>query len=246
MTVDDNLMISPNPTLATLYSLRTGARIVAHKLGHKKCWKPDNSFSLRRPIEGDGERKKRKDGAARSGDDRDMTRPAAAPPPSLRLDRLASPLGETFVVTDESGSVRAIDFHDYEPRLLRLLRRHYGDAPLPLGAAPSSVRQALTAYFEGDLSALTHIPWTTAGTVFQRQVWSALTEIPPGQTLTYGQLAQRIGHPSAIRAVGLANGSNPVSIVVPCHRLIGADGSLTGYGGGLHRKAWLLEHEGAR
>lgn len=169
------------------------------------------------------------------------------PPPSdLRLDRLPSPLGEILLVTDEAGAVRAIDFHDYVPRMTRLLRLHYGGQPLTDGAAPVETRQALTAYFDGQFEALADIPWATGGTAFQQQVWTALRDIPAGTASTYAALAARIGKPRAIRAVGAANGANPIAILVPCHRLIGADGSLTGYGGGLQRKRWLLEHEGAR
>jgi methylated-DNA-[protein]-cysteine S-methyltransferase len=102
---------------------------------------------------------------------------------------------------------------------------------------------ALRNYFAGELDAIDHLPVKTAGTLFQRAVWSALREIPLGSTESYGKLAQRIGRPNAVRAVGLANGSNPIGVVVPCHRVIGADGSLTGYGGGMDRKRWLLRHE---
>jgi len=167
------------------------------------------------------------------------------PPPHLHLHRLPSPLGEILLVTDQTGRVRALDFHDYAPRMMRLLRRHYGDLPLADGAAPGSVRAALAAYFGGDLASLAAIPWATGGTAFQRQVWTALTTIAPGTTTTYAALAARIGRPSAVRAVGAANGANPVAILLPCHRLIGATGALTGYAGGLQRKAWLLRHEGA-
>jgi methylated-DNA-[protein]-cysteine S-methyltransferase len=109
----------------------------------------------------------------------------------------------------------------------------------PLSA---TVRQ-LTEYFEGTRREF-DLPLRLQGTVFQQRVWRQLTEIPYGQTWSYGQLAQRIDKPSASRAVGLANGRNPISILVPCHRVIGADGSLTGYGGGIERKRWLLVHEG--
>jgi methylated-DNA-[protein]-cysteine S-methyltransferase len=101
-------------------------------------------------------------------------------------------------------------------------------------------------YFAGELGAIDDLPVKTAGTPFQRAVWSALREIPLGATESYGKLAERIGRPTAVRAVGLANGSNPIGIVVPCHRVIGANGSLTGYGGGMERKRWLLEHEKAQ
>jgi len=104
------------------------------------------------------------------------------------------------------------------------------------------VAQQLDAYFAGELSSF-DLEMDLRGTTFQRGVWARLSEIPYGETISYGELAQRVGNPNASRAVGLANGRNPIAIIVPCHRVIGADGSLTGYGGGLERKTWLLEHE---
>jgi len=112
------------------------------------------------------------------------------------------------------------------------------------GVAPGDIRRRLVDYFEGDLSGLAGIAWRTGGTPFQRSVWTGLTTIPPGETLSYGAVAARLGCPASVRAVGAANGANPISVVVPCHRVIGADGSLTGYGGGIERKRWLLAHEG--
>jgi methylated-DNA-[protein]-cysteine S-methyltransferase len=166
-------------------------------------------------------------------------------PEHLRLDRLATPIGEALIVTDEFGFLRAFDWADRERQMAVLLRRHYGAlAPQP-GAAPAAICAAVRRYFEGDIYSLGAIEWRTAGTPFQRAVWTALTRIAPGETLSYGALAAKLGRPSAVRATGLANGSNPISVVVPCHRVIGADGSLTGYGGGLERKRWLLQHEGA-
>ncbi len=165
------------------------------------------------------------------------------PPEQLRLDRIATPIGEALIVTDEVGCVRAFDWHDHEDRMMRLLRLHYGLLALEPGAAPAEVRHGFNDYFEGDFSALASIRWQTGGTAFQRSVWAALTLIEAGQTLSYGALAVKLGFPKAMRAVGTANGSNPVSVLVPCHRVIGADGSLTGYGGGLERKRWLLAHE---
>jgi methylated-DNA-[protein]-cysteine S-methyltransferase len=106
------------------------------------------------------------------------------------------------------------------------------------------MRTALSGYFDGDLGQLSGIAWRIAGTPFQQKVWNALAQIPAGTTMSYGALAARIDTPRAIRAVGHANGSNPISVVLPCHRLIGADGSLVKYGGGLARKRWLLRHEG--
>ncbi|MET3528643.1 methylated-DNA--[protein]-cysteine S-methyltransferase [Phenylobacterium koreense] len=163
----------------------------------------------------------------------------------LTLDRLPTPVGEGIVVTDADGFLRAFDWTSHEARLRLLLRRQNPPTELAEGAAPAGVRASLDAYFGGELAALSAIPWRTGGTEFQRAVWTALCTIPPGETLTYKGLAARIGKPAAIRAVGLANGANPVGVVVPCHRVIGSDGSLTGYGGGIERKQWLLRHEGA-
>lgn len=174
-----------------------------------------------------------------------MTKRPEVQPLRLTLDRLASPVGEVLVATDADGAVRALDFHDYEARLRRLLIRHYGAVELVEGRAPEPVRQAIQAWFGGDLTALDAVPVRTGGTDFQRSVWKALRDIPAGETRTYGQLAAAIGAPRAVRAVGLANGANPVGVIVPCHRVIGANGTLTGYAGGLERKRWLLAHEAA-
>lgn len=161
----------------------------------------------------------------------------------LRLDALASPLGRLLIVCDEDGRVRALDFEDYEARMQALLRRHYGAFALDAGAAPLALKAALDAYFAGHLNALDGVETITGGTEFQRQVWRGLREIPPGATESYGALAVRLGRAGASRAVGLANGGNPVAIIVPCHRVIGANGALTGYAGGMTRKTWLLDHE---
>jgi methylated-DNA-[protein]-cysteine S-methyltransferase len=162
---------------------------------------------------------------------------------NLLLDRVASPIGTILLVSDDDTFLRALDFEEFEPRLHRLLRRHYGSYHLTPAAAAEAVRRAIAAYFDGDLAALDAIPVRTGGSEFQRRVWAELRRIPPGRPISYGRLATAIGAPKASRAVGMANGANPVALVVPCHRVIGADATLTGYGGGLHRKAWLLEHE---
>jgi methylated-DNA-[protein]-cysteine S-methyltransferase len=167
------------------------------------------------------------------------------PPEQLRLDRLATPIGEALIVTDEVGILRAFDWADCEPRMAHLLRLHYGSVVPEPGGAPGSLRCLLRNYFDGELGCLGAIEWRTAGTPFQRAVWTGLTMIAPGETLSYSALAAKLGCPKSVRAVGAANGSNPISVVVPCHRVIGADGSLTGYGGGIERKRWLLNHEGA-
>lgn len=166
-------------------------------------------------------------------------------PLELTLSRIAAPLSPLLAVSDAEGVLRALEFEDHAPRLHRLLARHYGDVRLRDGAAPSALADALRAYFAGEAGALDALEVRTGGTVFQRRVWAELRRIPAGVTWTYGQLATAIGAPAAVRAVGLANGANPVGIVVPCHRVIGAGGRLTGYAGGVERKAWLLRHEGA-
>lgn len=167
-------------------------------------------------------------------------------PDAFTLDRIATPVGEVLLVTDADGAVRAFDFTDYEARMMKLLARHYGEVRLTPGRAPEPVRAAIVAYFNGDLTALDGLPVKTGGTDFQRAVWAALRTIPAGQTWSYGQLAQAIGKPAAVRAVGLANGANPIGVIVPCHRVVGANGTLTGYAGGLERKRWLLAHEGSQ
>jgi methylated-DNA-[protein]-cysteine S-methyltransferase len=168
----------------------------------------------------------------------------AKPPETFSLDRLQTPIGIALLVTDCDGALRALDWEDFEPRMRDLLRLQCGAAVLRDARAPKAIRSALSKYFAGDLAALNTIAWRVAGTAFQRKVWTALRTIPPGTTMSYGALAAQLDMPRAMRAVGLANGANPISVVVPCHRLIGSNGSLTGYGGGLHRKRWLLEHEG--
>jgi methylated-DNA-[protein]-cysteine S-methyltransferase len=162
---------------------------------------------------------------------------------NLVLDKLPSPIGTILLVCD-GKAIRALDFEDYEPRFKTLLRRHVGDADIKPGKAPRAIRDAILKYFAGDIRALGKLRTATAGTEFQRAVWKGLRKIPAGKTWSYSDLAIHVGRPAARRAVGLANGSNPIAIVVPCHRVIGADGSLTGYGGGMSRKRWLLRHEG--
>jgi len=160
------------------------------------------------------------------------------------VDRVPSPLGTIVLVRDGEGRLRALDFDTHEARLQRLLRRHYDERRYTAVSAPAPrIRTALEAFFAGELRALDAIVVQTGGTAFQRRVWAALRRIPAGTTTTYSRLATEIGQPGASRAVGLANGANPIGIVVPCHRVIGADGSLTGYAGGVERKRWLLGHE---
>jgi methylated-DNA-[protein]-cysteine S-methyltransferase len=165
----------------------------------------------------------------------------------LLHDELETPLGVLHLLADAQGRLHAlgwVDGHDRMASFVDEYRERSGGA-LEDAKNPGGLSAALRAYFEGDFGAIRDLPVVFHGTEFQRAVWSALRSIPCGETLSYGELARRIGRPSAVRAVGLANGANPVGIVVPCHRVIGADGTLTGYGGGLSRKRWLLEHESA-
>jgi methylated-DNA-[protein]-cysteine S-methyltransferase len=169
-----------------------------------------------------------------------------AEPLPLRIDRTETPIGELVIVADREGRLRAIDWTDYESRMRQLLRLHYGEGGFELvpDKNPGGLTQVMRRYFSGELGVIEGLPVETAGTPFQRMVWAALRDISCGTTISYAELARRIGKPAAVRAVGLANGSNPVGIVVPCHRVVGSNGSLTGYGGGIERKRWLLAHEG--
>lgn len=153
----------------------------------------------------------------------------------MRYTSVESPIGDLLVMRDEGGLTG-----------LHLPRSKY---PARVGAdwvrdddAFDDVRTELDEYFAGTRQDFT-VKLNPRGSGFQRQVWQALCEIPYGETTSYGKVAVSIGHPDGARAVGLANGQNPIPIIVPCHRVIGADGSLTGYGGGLDAKRWLLDHE---
>lgn len=167
-------------------------------------------------------------------------------PLRLFIDRFKTPLGQLAIVADDAGRLCAVEWTDQENRLQRSLRLHYGAEGFTLkpSANPAGLSAAIRDYFDGKLEAIDGLPVATGGTPFQRKVWQALRQIPCGRTLSYAALAKRIGRETAVRAVGHANGDNPISIVVPCHRVIGANGKLTGYGGGIERKRWLLAHEG--
>ena len=167
-------------------------------------------------------------------------------PQRFLRDTLSTPLGELIVIADEQYRLRAVEWKEYEDELYRLLARRYKNDPFALTEAvnPGGLTHALARYCAGELHVIDSLPVASVGTPFQQQVWEELRKIPCGTTITYGELALRLGSPTASRAVGMANGSNPISIVVPCHRVIGANGALTGYAGGVQRKAWLLAHEG--
>ena len=163
----------------------------------------------------------------------------------LLVDRIGTPIGEMLIVADSQGNLRATFWTEHEARLDIVLQHQYGKNGFTLEPTcnPNGLTNAIGRYFAGELTAIDALPVQTAGTPFQHEVWHALRKIACGTTISYAKLAGEIGRPKAVRAVGLANGSNPVGVIVPCHRVIGSNGSLTGYGGGLERKSWLLEHE---
>jgi methylated-DNA-[protein]-cysteine S-methyltransferase len=162
----------------------------------------------------------------------------------LLTDEIASAIG-ILVIAVRDARLCALDFEDCRHRMLASVTSRYGVVELRRAVDPFGVSARVRAYLQGDLEAIDAISVDTGGTPFQRQMWAALRRIPAGATVTYADFARELGRPSAARAVGAANGRNPVAIVVPCHRVIGANASLTGYAGGLWRKHWLLNHEGA-
>jgi methylated-DNA-[protein]-cysteine S-methyltransferase len=168
-----------------------------------------------------------------------------ARPLPLLIDRIKTPIGELGIVADEDGRLRAVEWTEHEYRMRESFRLHYGQDGYALKNArdPAGFNAVLRAYFDGELTAIDKLKVATGGTDFQKSVWKALRTIPCGETISYAALAERVGRPKAVRAVGHANGDNPISVVVPCHRVIGTNGSLTGYGGGIERKRWLLAHE---
>ena len=163
---------------------------------------------------------------------------------SILSDHIETPLG-TMLLLARDGALIGLEFDDHPERVARDLRLRYGSSERFPADNPHGFSDRVRAYFAGDFKAIEDVPTDGGGTEFQRRVWDELKRIRCGTTISYGELATRLGDKNAMRAVGLANGRNPISIVVPCHRVIGADGSLTGYGGGLRRKEWLLKHEGA-
>jgi methylated-DNA-[protein]-cysteine S-methyltransferase len=159
------------------------------------------------------------------------------------FDQIKTPIGNMILFADGDGALRMTWFDPKDGRWKKFFTRRYPDAKLVARRNPSGLSASMRAYYEGDVYILDKLAVVFGGTPFQNRVWSALRTIPCGTTVSYGTLAKRIRQPKAVRAVGLANGSNPIGVVVPCHRVIGSDGSLTGHGGGLPRKHWLLAHE---
>ena len=156
----------------------------------------------------------------------------------LSYDVVPTPI-DRLVVASDGEAIVGVWMANAEPDESRWADRRGTDALL------KEARRQLTAYFAGRLEAF-DVPVAPNGTDFQRRVWNMLRKIPFGSTISYAELARRVGNTAAVRAVGAANGRNPIPIIVPCHRVIGSDGSLTGFGGGIERKRWLLEHEGAQ
>ena len=164
---------------------------------------------------------------------------------TLIFDTFDTPLGQMTAVFSGDTLVH-LDYSDCPARIEKLLTRRFPDyekAPLK---NPQGIRDILRAYFEGDRNAFKGLKLQTGGTDFQQSVWRALQKIPHGQTLSYSELAEKVGRPRAVRAVGSANGKNPIAIIIPCHRVIARDGSLAGYAGGVDRKGQLLKLERAR
>jgi len=163
----------------------------------------------------------------------------------MRLDttELTTPLGCLTLVSSEQG-LCGVSFDEGWPSLAGQLKRRFGEVSFRNHQRPGEAMQRVAAFFEGELEALSGIDVDPGGTPFQESVWAALREIPVGSTTSYSELARRLDRPGAARAVASANATNPVSVVIPCHRVIHADGSLSGYGGGVERKRWLLRHEG--
>ena len=163
----------------------------------------------------------------------------------LQLAEIDSPVGRLAIAANE-GRICLLHFGGMTNGARAALARWYPDSTVQAATDPGGAVKTLRAYFDGDIKAIDAVQVEMHGTPFQQKVWAALRRIPVGTTLSYGRLAQLINEPSAVRAVGAANGANPVALIVPCHRVIGSNGTLTGYGGGLDRKRWLLEHEGVR
>ncbi len=162
----------------------------------------------------------------------------------IELSHLESPVGEVLLAATADGLV-ALDFTSSGLTLRERLKRAHPTATFGEGPHAKRAAKRVKAYFEGDLGALDALTTAAVGTDFQKKVWTALREIPLGATTSYAKIAHAIGNPTAVRAVGAANGRNPIALVVPCHRVIAADGTLCGYAGGLWRKEWLLKHERA-
>lgn len=167
-------------------------------------------------------------------------------PDHLTVSQLETPIGALGLACDDMGRVRGVSFG---AGVEKAMTREYPGVRLGSGVTPVLVAETLAAYFAGDVEALAQTPWSlegaAAGEGMQARVWAALAHVPAGTTITYGEMARRAGEPGAAQAAGVALNRNPLPLVLPCHRVIGADGAMVGFGGGLDRKTWLLRHEGA-
>jgi methylated-DNA-[protein]-cysteine S-methyltransferase len=229
--------------LAPVAQARDGRRRLRDKSGRKHGNDEDGE-------DGEKHRKNQDDHEGSEGGDDEDGAAGEAPDASweetmiLHRSVINSPIGKLTLVARGEALV-AVAFEGEEKEAQRWLRRRFGETEIKDHPDPAGAASALRAYFAGKLPALDRVKVDTGGTEFQRAVWSELRRIPAGGTISYAELAARLGRPTAVRAVGAANGSNPVPVVLPCHRVIAADGTLCGYGGGLPRKQWLLAHEGA-
>jgi methylated-DNA-[protein]-cysteine S-methyltransferase len=163
----------------------------------------------------------------------------------IELAVVQTPIGP-LTLAARSGRTCLLHFGDDDAAARSTLIKWYGRAPIERVPDPAGAATVLERYFAGELDALDAIEVEMNGTDFQRRVWAALRDVKAGTTASYAEVARAVGSPAAVRAVGAANGANPVAVIVPCHRIIGTNGTLTGYGGGLERKQWLLRHEGGR
>ena len=162
----------------------------------------------------------------------------------ILTDSISTPIGSMTLVAQD-GVLLFLEFDDVKDRVARQMKLRFGQAELQPATNPFGFSHTMRDYFAGHISVIDTILTDGGGTSFEQQVWAELRKIPAGTTQSYGEIARNLGDLNLARAVGTANGRNPIAIVVPCHRVIGADGSMTGYGGGLARKEWLLRHEGA-
>jgi len=164
----------------------------------------------------------------------------------LTLTVRPSPIGPLALAFDPDRRLRGVSFGE---GLERTMRREYPGAAQEPGDGPQEALALIDAYFEGEAAALGRVAWSLDGAVggdgFAGRVWRLLAEVPPGATLSYGETARQAGEPGAAQAAGVALNRNPIPLVLPCHRVVGADGAMVGFGGGLERKTWLLRHEGA-
>ena len=162
----------------------------------------------------------------------------------FQSDHIQTPIGDMILVARD-GVLLLLEFEDAAGRVEREMKMRFKNFEMQLTTNPFGLTDMMRDYFDGNIHAIDNILTDGGGTAFEKSVWTELRKIPTGTTVSYGSIARKLGDINMSRAVGTANGRNPISIVVPCHRVIGADGSMTGYGGGIARKEWLLRHEGA-